>query len=54
VGAFDGQRAEKFWRALALYVCLLYGDNDHRRALDEATAIDPRERGGVATTKGVL
>jgi imidazoleglycerol-phosphate dehydratase len=69
VGVFDGQLAEEFWRALALHggltlhVRLLYGDNDHHlleaafkalgRALDEATALDPRAP-GVASTKGVL
>ena len=69
VGAFDGQLAEEFWRALALHggltlhVNLLYGDNDHHlleasfkalgRALDAATALDPRAR-GAASTKGVL
>ena len=69
VGGFDGQLAEEFWRALALnagltlHVGLLYGDNDHHlleaafkalgRALDQATALDPRKE-GVASTKGVL
>ena len=68
-GGFDGQLAEEFWRALALHggltlhVRLLYGDNDHHlleaafkalgRALDQATAIEGRER-GVSSTKGVL
>ncbi len=69
VGAFDGQLAEEFWRALALHggitlhVRLLYGENDHHlleaafkalgRALDEACALEPRAQ-GVASTKGVL
>jgi imidazoleglycerol-phosphate dehydratase len=69
VGEFNGQLAEEFWRALALaggltlHVRLLYGDNDHHmleaafkalgRALDQATALETRER-GVSSTKGVL
>ena len=69
VGQFDGQLAEEFWRALALHggltlhVRLLYGENDHHmleaafkalgRALDQATAMEPRSR-GIASTKGVL
>ncbi len=69
VGGFDGQLAEEFWRALALnagltlHVRLIYGDNDHHlleaafkalgRALDQATALQDRER-GVSSTKGVL
>ncbi|ADK84794.1 Imidazoleglycerol-phosphate dehydratase [Desulfarculus baarsii DSM 2075] len=69
VGAFDGQLAEEFLRALAnaagltLHVILHYGSNDHHmleaafkalgRALDQATAMDPRQ-GGVASTKGML
>ncbi|MFH1036283.1 MAG: imidazoleglycerol-phosphate dehydratase HisB [Pseudomonadota bacterium] len=69
VGQFDGQLAEEFWRALALHggltlhVRLLYGENDHHmleaafkalgRALDQATATEPRAR-GIASTKGVL
>jgi imidazoleglycerol-phosphate dehydratase len=69
VGVFDGQLAEEFWRALALHggltlhVRLIYGDNDHHlleaafkalgRALDQATALEDRER-GVSSTKGVL
>ncbi len=68
-GGFDGQLAEEFWRALSLHagltlhVLLQAGDNDHHvleaafkalgRALDQATAVDPRSR-GVASTKGVL
>jgi imidazoleglycerol-phosphate dehydratase len=69
VGQFDGQLAEEFWRALALHggmtlhVRLVYGENDHHlleaafkalgRALDQATAMEPRGR-GAASTKGVL
>ena len=69
VGGFDGQLAAEFWRALALqggltlHVRLLYGINDHHileaafkalgRALDQATALDPRKRSS-ASTKGVL
>lgn len=69
VGAFDGQLAEEFFRALAnaagltLHVILHYGSNDHHileaafkalgRALDQATAMDPRST-GVASTKGML
>jgi len=69
VGVFDGQLAEEFLRALAnaagltLHVILHYGSNDHHmleaafkalgRALDQATAMDPRQ-GGVASTKGML
>ncbi len=69
VGAFDGQLAEEFWRALAnsagitLHVILHYGTNDHHlleaafkalgRALKQAVAIDPTAP-GVVSTKGVL
>ncbi len=68
-GGFDGQLAEEFWRALALHagltlhVRLLEGENDHHmleaafkalgRALDQATALEPRAR-GIVSTKGVL
>ncbi len=70
VGGMDLQLAREFWRAFAsragltLHVILHYGDNDHHllegafkalgRALDQATALDSRLAGGVASTKGIL
>ncbi|MGD8366312.1 MAG: imidazoleglycerol-phosphate dehydratase HisB [Desulfobacterales bacterium] len=66
---FDTTLAKEFFRALAsrgglnLHINVFYGENEHHiiesmfkavgRALDEATAFDPR-RGGVASTKGSL
>ena len=70
VGGMDLQLAKEFWRAFAskagitLHVILHYGENDHHllegafkalgRALDQATALDPRLAGQVVSTKGVL
>lgn len=69
VGRFDPQLVKEFWRAVAqhggitLHIETPYGENTHHlleaifkaagRALDEATAVDPR-RQGVPSTKGLL
>jgi imidazoleglycerol-phosphate dehydratase len=68
-GRFDPQLVQEFWRAVAqhggmtLHIEIPYGDNTHHlieaifkaagRALDQASAPDPRRR-GVPSTKGVL
>lgn len=68
-GRFDPQLVPEFWRAVAqhggltLHIEAPYGDNTHHiieaifkaagRALDQASALDPRRR-GVPSTKGVL
>ncbi len=68
-GRFDPQLVPEFWRAVAqhggltLHIEVPYGDNTHHlieaifkaagRALDQASAPDPRRR-GVPSTKGVL
>ncbi len=68
-GRFDPQLVKEFWRAVAnhggitLHIDVPYGENTHHiieaifkaagRALDEATAVDPR-RQGVPSTKGLL
>ncbi len=68
-GRFDPQLVKEFWRAVAqqggmtLHIETPYGENTHHlieaifkaagRALDQATAVDPR-RPGVPSTKGVL
>ena len=68
-GRFDPQLVPEFWRAVAqhggmtLHIEIPYGDNTHHlveaifkaagRALDQASAPDPRRR-GVPSTKGVL
>jgi imidazoleglycerol-phosphate dehydratase len=68
-GRFDPQLVPEFWRAVAqhggmtLHIEAPYGDNTHHlieaifkaagRALDQATAPDPRRR-GVPSTKGML
>jgi imidazoleglycerol-phosphate dehydratase len=68
-GRFDPQLVPEFWRAVAqhggltLHIEAPYGDNSHHiieaifkaagRALDQASALDPRRR-GVPSTKGVL
>ncbi len=69
VGSFEVQLVEEFFRAVAfnsgitLHIRSLYGKNNHHiiesifksfgRALDEATAYDPRVK-GVLSTKGAL
>ncbi len=69
VGSFEVQLVEEFFRAVAfnsgitLHIRSLYGKNNHHiiesifksfgRALDEATALDPRVK-GVLSTKGAL
>lgn len=69
VGAFDTELVHEFlWKLalesrMTLHVIVHYGQNTHHiieavfkalgRALDEATAIDPRVQ-GVPSTKGVL
>ena len=66
---FDPQLVPEFWRAVAqhggmtIHIEAPYGDNTHHiieavfkaagRALDQASALDPR-RQGVPSTKGVL
>ena len=68
-GRFDPQLLPEFWRAVAqhggmtLHIEAPYGDNTHHiieaifkaagRALDQASAQDPRRR-GVPSTKGTL
>jgi len=68
-GRFDPQLVKEFWRAVAqhggitLHIEAPYGENTHHiieaifkaagRALDEATAEEPR-RQGVPSTKGLL
>jgi imidazoleglycerol-phosphate dehydratase len=70
VGQFDAALAAEFWRAFAmearvtLHLDGLRGDNAHHvieatfkaaaRALDAATAIDPRRADVVPSTKGAL
>jgi len=70
VGDFDAALSGEFWRAFAtearitLHLDALRGDNAHHlveatfkaaaRALDAATAIDPRRASTVPSTKGVL
>ena len=69
VGEFDLELAEEFFRAFAnhlqanLHINLIYGGNLHHiveaifkataRALDQATALDPRSR-AIPSTKGTL
>lgn len=69
VGSFDTELVHEFLTKLAmearmnLHVILHYGHNTHHmieaifkavaRALDEATSIDPREK-GIPSTKGML
>ena len=68
-GRFDPQLVPEFWRAVAqhggmtLHIEAPYGNNTHHlieaifkaagRALDQASAPDPRRR-GIPSTKGVL
>lgn len=68
-GRFDPQLVKEFWRAVAqhggltLHIRVPYGENTHHiieaifkaagRALDQATATEPRLR-GVPSTKGTL
>ena len=70
IGQFDAALAAEFWRAFAmearitLHLDGLRGDNAHHvieatfkaaaRALDAATAIDPRRADVVPSTKGAL
>ena len=70
IGGFDCELAKEFFAAFAtraqcnLHVLLHYGGNAHHtiecifkafaRACDMATAIDPRLRGAVPSTKGTL
>jgi imidazoleglycerol-phosphate dehydratase len=70
IGQFDAALAAEFWRAFAmearitLHLDGLRGDNAHHiveatfkaaaRALDAATAIDPRRTDVVPSTKGAL
>lgn len=70
IGQFDAALAAEFWRAFAmearitLHLDGLRGDNAHHvveatfkaaaRALDAATAIDPRRADQVPSTKGAL
>jgi imidazoleglycerol-phosphate dehydratase len=69
VGEFDLELAEEFFRAFSnhlqanLHITLLYGENLHHileavfkaasRAMDQATALDPRAK-GIPSTKGTL
>jgi imidazoleglycerol-phosphate dehydratase len=70
IGDFDAALSGEFWRAFAtesritLHLDAVRGDNAHHlveatfkaaaRALDAATAIDPRRATSVPSTKGVL
>lgn len=70
IGDFDTALSGEFWRAFAtearvtLHLDALRGENAHHlveatfkaaaRALDTATAIDPRRASSVPSTKGVL
>lgn len=70
IGGFDAALSAEFWRAFAmearitLHLDGLRGDNAHHvveatfkaaaRALDAATALDPRRAGVVPSTKGAL
>lgn len=70
IGDFEAALSAEFWRAFAtearltLHLDGLRGDNAHHlveatfkaaaRALDAATAIDPRRSSSVPSTKGVL
>jgi len=70
IGTFDTTLAKEFFIALAanagltLHIVGFSGENAHHiieaafkavgRALDEATAIDPRRGGAIPSTKGVL
>jgi imidazoleglycerol-phosphate dehydratase len=70
IGQFDAALSAEFWRAFAmearvtLHLDGLGGDNAHHvveatfkaaaRALDAATALDPRRVGQVPSTKGAL
>ena len=70
IGAFDVELVNEFLKALAtnakmnLHVTVPYGDNNHHvaeaifkataKALRQAVSIDPRNAGGVPSTKGSL
>jgi len=70
IGDFDTELVREFFQALAmhggltLHIETLYGDNAHHiaescfkgvaRALGQAVALDPRQRGRVPSTKGSL
>jgi imidazoleglycerol-phosphate dehydratase len=70
IGDFDTELVREWFRAFAmnagitLHVETLYGDNNHHiaescfkalaRALREAIAIDPRQKGRIPSTKGSL
>jgi len=69
-GSFDVTLLKEFFRALVndarmtMHIDLLYGRDAHHisesifkafaRALDQATALDPRRKGVVPSTKGIL
>lgn len=70
IGAFDTELVREFFQAFAmnsgitLHVETLYGSNSHHiaescfkglaRALGQAVAVDPRQKGRVPSTKGTL
>jgi imidazoleglycerol-phosphate dehydratase len=70
IGTFDSELVEHFWQSFAanakcnLHVVLHHGKNGHHiaecvfktvaRAIRMAAETDPRSRGAVASTKGVL
>lgn len=70
VGSFDSVLVKEFLRALVhhggmtIHVEVPHGENSHHileaifkalgRALDQATAVEPRKKGGALSSKGVL
>jgi imidazoleglycerol-phosphate dehydratase len=70
IGAFDSELVREFFQAFAAHALMtvhvetLYGENAHHiaessfkglaRALRAAVALDPRQRGAIPSTKGLL
>jgi imidazoleglycerol-phosphate dehydratase len=70
IGAFDSELVREFFQAFATHAAMtihvetLYGENAHHiaesafkglaRALRAAIALDPRQKGAIPSTKGVL
>jgi imidazoleglycerol-phosphate dehydratase len=70
IGAFDSELVREFFQAFATHAALtlhvetLYGENAHHiaesafkglaRALRAAIALDPRQKGAIPSTKGIL
>jgi imidazoleglycerol-phosphate dehydratase len=70
IGAFDTELVREFFQAFATHAALtlhvetLYGENAHHiaesafkglaRALRAAIALDPRQKGAIPSTKGIL